>query len=215
MKKILSSSITFCFFWYILVSPVSMLSAQDSQKLTIAVLSIQSKGGVTDNEAATLADRLRSALVNLERFSVVERGQMNAILEEQGFSQSGCVSSECAIEAGRLLGVRLMATGDVGKIGDVFTIDVRVFDVTTGKIIRAIEKNYQGNVAGLLDVMKTVANELAGKKEEVKSSSGFPLWLKATLGVVVIGGTVALLAGGGDKKEDDSKLPVPNWPPSN
>jgi hypothetical protein len=139
---------------------------------------------------------------------------MNAILEEQGFSQSGCVGSECAIEAGRLLGVRLMVTGDVGKIGDVLTIDVRVFDVTTGKIVRAIQEDYRGDVSGLLGVMKRIAQRLAGEKEVDKKSGGFP-WLWVTLGAVVIGGGAALLLAGGDTDDDDSgtTLPSPVWPP--
>lgn len=214
MKNAIRITIALSLFLYTLVTPCASLQAQDVQKLTIAVLPLSTKGGVTENEAGTLSDRLRSELVNLGKFSVVERGQMNAILEEQGFSQSGCIGSECAIEAGKLLGVRLMVTGDVGKIGNVLTIDVRMFDVTTGKIVRAIQEDYSGDVSGLLGVMKTIAHKLAGVKEEKKKSGGFP-WLWVTLAAVVIGGgTAALLMGGGDGGEDDgSNLPAPAWPP--
>ena len=44
------------------------------------------------------------------------------MLKEQGFQQSGCVSSECAVEAGKLLGVDQIVTGSIGKIGSYYTV---------------------------------------------------------------------------------------------
>ena len=50
--------------------------------------------GVSAMEAQTLTDRLRSEMVNVGVFQVVERGQMERLLEEQGVQQTGCTSAE-------------------------------------------------------------------------------------------------------------------------
>ena len=217
MKKTIVWILINSFIFYIMIGNFSLLHAQTKKKVTTAILNLQSKGGVTSNEASTLTDRFRTELVKLDVYTVLERGQMDEILEEQGFSISGCTSSECAIEAGKLLGVQVMIAGDVGKVGNVLTIDVRMFHVATGKILKAIQEDHRGDVAGLLGVMKRLARKVAGMKtEEKESSGGFP-WLWVGLGVVALGGGAAvLLAGGASESEPeptDTSLPDPSWPP--
>lgn len=197
-----------------LISPVNTagLYAQQASK-TVAVLDIDAKGGISKGEATTLSDRLRTELVGLNVLTVLERGQMEAILTEQGFNQSGCTSSECIVEAGRLLGVQQMIAGDVGKIGNVLTIDIRVFDVANGKIVRAYKNDYRGEVSGLLGVMSDIARDIAGLK---RTKQGSLTWLWLTMGAIVIGGGVAaLLLGGsdGDTNSETSSLADPVWPP--
>lgn len=216
MKKTINWILLITFFWFISFGNISELYAQEAKRTTIAVLNINSRGGVSPSEAQTLSDRLRSELVNTQVFTVVERGQMDAILKEQGFNLSGCTSSECAVEVGRLLGVQQMVTGDVGKLGGVITIDIRVFDVQSGKIISAHQSDYKGNVEGLLGLIRSIAQKIAGTYKEEKKGK-FP-WLWVSAGVVVLGGAAALLlSGGGDGDEppETSGLPNPDWPPDN
>ena len=113
-------------------------------------------------EAATLTDRMMSELVNTNAVIMVERNQMDEILSEQGFQQSGCTSSECAAEVGALLGVQNMVSGAFGKLGNSYTIDAKMFSVETGATVRAVTKTYKGEVDGLLNVISVVAWELVG-----------------------------------------------------
>lgn len=213
MKKTTSWFLLISFFFYIIVGNTNYVFAQAKSKIPVAILSLETKGGISKSEAGTLTDRLRSELVMLGYYDVIERGRMQSILDEQGFSMTGCVSSECAIEAGKLLGVRLMITGDVGKIGNVLTIDVRMIDVTTGRITKAIQKDYQGNVAGLLGLMKTIAAQLSGVEEKEKTKIS---WFWVTTGTIAVAGILAavFLLGGGDGSGDDGSLPDPVWPPA-
>jgi len=82
------------------VALVSLDAAQTAvKKINIAVLDLEGKG-ISSIEASVLGDKLRNELILTEKFDVIERGQMQSILKEQGFQQTGCTSSECAIEAG-------------------------------------------------------------------------------------------------------------------
>jgi len=142
--------------------PVKIV-AQD--RINVAVLDLEGRG-VSALEAATLTDRLRSELVSVGGFQIVERGQMEMLLQEQGFQQTGCTSAECAVEVGKLLGVKKMISGSIGKIGALYTVDVRLFDVTTGGIERVSKREHRGDVEGLIDLLVVVSRDLAGMPEE-------------------------------------------------
>ena len=87
---------------------------------------------------------------------------MEEIMAEQGFQQSGCTTSECAAEVGALLGVQNMVSGSFGKLGNSYTIDAKLFSVSTGGTIRSVSKTYKGEVDGLLTIIEIVAWELVG-----------------------------------------------------
>lgn len=136
-------------------------NAEGSGKLVIAIIDLEGRG-ISALEAQTLTDRMRSELVSTGGVTVVERGQMAEILDEQGFQQTGCVSSECAVEVGKLLGVSQMATGSIGKIGTSYTIDVRMFAVQDGAIVRSVNRTYSGPIDGLIMEIEMVSWQLIG-----------------------------------------------------
>lgn len=128
-------------------------------ELAIAILDLEGRG-ISELEAQTLTDRMRSELVNTGAVTIVERSQMQEILEEQGFQQSGCTSDECAVEVGKLLGVENMITGSIGKIGSSYTLDVRMFKVETGAILKTVNRTYRGEVDGLITEIERLAWEI-------------------------------------------------------
>ena len=130
-------------------------------KQTVAILDFEGRG-INQMEAATLTDRLMSEMVATNAVIMVERNQMNEILQEQGLQQAGCTSSECAAEVGALLGVQNMVSGSFGKLGNTYTVDAKMFSVETGATIRSVSKTYKGEVDGLLPVIEVVAWELVG-----------------------------------------------------
>ena len=77
-------------------------------------------------------------------FCCDRKAKMYEILEEQGFQLTGCVSSECVVEAGQLLGVQLMLAGSLGRFGNLNIIDLRIIDVETSAIIRSISHEFEG-----------------------------------------------------------------------
>ena len=138
------------------------LNAQVTEgKQTVAVLEFEGRG-ISQLESKTLTDRLMSEMVNTDAVIMVERNQMDEILNEQGFQQSGCTSSECAAEVGALLGVQNMVSGSFGKLGNSYTIDAKMFSVETGATIRTVSKTYKGAVDNLLTVIEVVAWEIVG-----------------------------------------------------
>ncbi|MBA7598529.1 hypothetical protein ES703_05547 [subsurface metagenome] len=101
-------------------------------------------------EALALTNRLRVELFNTGRFVILERGGMQDILKEQGFQETGCTTTDCLVEVGQLLNVQHMVAGSVSKVGDVYSIEVRIIDVGTGEIMAAAVEDITGSLGDLL-----------------------------------------------------------------
>ena len=135
-------------------------------KPTIAVVDFTGRG-VPDTEAAALSDRLRTELVKIGQYEIVEREMMNVLLAEQGFQMTGCVSDKCIVAAGQILGVAQMVAGSISKVGEVYSVSARVVDVETGKIIKVATYDHEGKIGELLiSGMEYVAKVLTGEIEE-------------------------------------------------
>ena len=129
------------------------------EKITVAVLDFDPRG-ISTLEAQTLTDRFAAELNNTKQVILVDRRAMNEVLDEQGFEAESCTSEECAAEVGALLGVKYMVNGSVGKIGDTFTIDAKMFFVATGVAERTRSKTYAGPVDGLITEIELLAWDL-------------------------------------------------------
>lgn len=129
----------------------------------IAVLNLESRD-ISENEAATLSDQLRGHLVNLNAFIVLDRSTMEALLQEQGFQQTGCTRTECAVQVGRVLNVQKIVAGSIGKIGKTYAINISMINVESSRIEKSFNRNYEGKVEGLLEILRDIAQEIAGRK---------------------------------------------------
>ena len=178
---------------------------------TVAVFDFEGRG-ITIQEAQTLTDRFTTALASTEKVIMVERGTMNDVLEEQGFATGECASDECAAEVGAMLGVEFMISGAIGKLGDTYTIDAKMFEVATGAAESMKSITYSGKVDGLIVEIEILAWDILGldppralRKKQKKGSGdlaenegGSNILLYGLIGLVLAGGGAALaMAGGG------------------
>ena len=130
----------------------SAVSAQDPANRpvpTAAVADFATRGLSTD-EALALTDRFQAELARCGSYRLVERTRIGDVLKEQGFQQTGCTSTECAVQTGKLLGVGRMLAGAVSQVGRTWTVQVREVDVQTGEILRVATIDHAGAVDELL-----------------------------------------------------------------
>jgi len=153
MKKLMVYMFLTCFI-------TGFAWSQDTRP-TIAILDFEGQG-ISAQEAQTLTERMRSEIGSTNAVRLIERKAIESIMAEQGLAQSGCVSDECAAEVGQLLGVQFMISGTIGKLGDTFTIDVKMFSVETGATERSVNASHEGDIAGLLTEMQILAWEIVG-----------------------------------------------------
>jgi hypothetical protein len=138
------------------------LADQSNGRLKIAILNLKNANGVTQGDAELISDRLRNEFFSTGTVDIMERDQMQAILKEQGFQQSGstCTDEGCMVEMGKLLGVGRLVTGSVGKLGSMYMINIRIVNVVSGKIERVISEDVKGNIEDLVGILPKIAQYL-------------------------------------------------------
>jgi len=135
-------------------------AGKDAQT-TVAVMDFEGRG-ISMQEAQTLTDRFTTSLSSTQKVVLVERGTMNDVLEEQGFATGECASDECAAEVGAMLGVEFMISGAIGKLGNAYTIDAKMFSVATGAAESMKSITYSGAVEGLIVEIEILAWDILG-----------------------------------------------------
>ena len=104
-----------------------------------------------------MTDRFTSELGKTGAVRLVDRNMVDEILTEQGFQQSGCTSDECAVEVGALLGVQFMISGSIGKLGETYTIDMKMTSVESGASEETRNVTHIGKVDGLVTEIEILA----------------------------------------------------------
>ena len=142
----------------------SVCYAQNAKKTAVAVMPLRGSA-ISETDAAFLTERLNIELQRTGFYDVLEREKMSEILKEQGFQQTGaCDETACLVEVGRLLAVEKMIGGSVGKVGGIFSAQVRLIDLKTGMVEKTATRDYKGELDYLLTVgMRETAEELSGK----------------------------------------------------
>jgi len=143
----------------VLISPTF---GQPPLRPAISVMNLKAGAGIVEGEAVSLTDRLLVELARTGRFEVTERSRRDEILKEQAFQQTGaCDEASCLAQIGKLLGVQKMVGGSVGRVGNTYTVSLRMVDVETGRIERTAGRDYPGTIDVLLkDGMREVAWDL-------------------------------------------------------
>lgn len=132
-----------------------------------------SAAGIQPSEAQLMTSRFQSALGRTGTFTVLERSQIQNILNEQGFQQTGaCDSESCRIRMGQLLGVDYLVAGEIGKIGQKFVVTIRMLDVGTGAQFFSVDGEHDGTIEETFSsLMPAMAKAVSSKYEKSKKST--------------------------------------------
>jgi TolB-like protein len=128
-------------------------------KTRVAVIDFEQKGEQEfrgKQVGEIVAEWLITSLVRTGRFDVVERAQLQKILKEQQLGMTGMINQDTAAKVGELLGVKLIITGSVIRVGNDYDINTRLINVEDGSILKA--EKIRGPV---LDVIERMMDSLA------------------------------------------------------
>jgi hypothetical protein len=78
--------------------------------------------------------RLEAALVSGKKLVVVDRANLDKILEEQGFQLSGEVDDNSAKSIGKLLGAGAIVTGAFANLGDMYSLTLKAINIETATV---------------------------------------------------------------------------------
>ncbi len=105
----------------------------------LAVLNIHSNNAALADEAEYLTERLTLTIYQSDGFSnqfrLIERANMEDILQEQELQLSGAVDPETVITVGSLLGAELLVSGTLFETSENYELFLRLLRVETGEVL--------------------------------------------------------------------------------
>lgn len=151
------------------VAVPSLVAAQGGSKPTVAVLYFNNSAiGAANAELQPLskgiADMLIGELAANPGIRVVERDQIQKVLEEQKLSTEGKVDGETAVKVGKLVGAHYMVTGGfVTDRSGRMRFTSRVFKTETSEIVFPAAGGPNGVVNGKIEDFMELVVQLAAK----------------------------------------------------
>lgn len=155
----------------LLLALLFVLSANAQLKKRVAVSRFEDRAGTGYNHLGEgVADMLVTALVKTNKFSVLERQELERVVAEQRLGESGLVTAETAPKLGKLLGVELLVVGSVSEFGTKekkisgglsfigggiktktsrAVVDIRLINTVTGEIVAADKKEGEESSTGI------------------------------------------------------------------
>jgi hypothetical protein len=136
-------------------APVRAVSMRGS---TLAVLGVRDMTEEMANASRELLiSFLENAFVNYGNVTVVDRQNLEKIMEEYKYQSSGMVDEETAVEIGKLSGADAIAIGNLSRLSDTYYLHLKVISVQTGAIVGssisegASEKDFLGMCNGAVE----------------------------------------------------------------
>jgi TolB-like protein len=137
-------------------------------KINISIMDFEARAGVQAMEAQSVGDALASLLTQTARFNVVDRKQIQAVLQEQGFQAAQNPNAGLS-QAAHVLSVRKFVTGSLGKLGDNYIFSVKLTDVETSGIDLSISRTYDDDLEDIMEeFLPSIVNEIVASVDGVK-----------------------------------------------
>jgi TolB-like protein len=125
---------------------------------TVAVLAFRDLSGSRGNVGEAIRETVTADLKALGGVRVVERSELDRVLNEQHLTQSGEVDPATAARVGKLLGATLIATGAYQRAEPSVRLTARFVSVETGEIVGTAKVD--GRSTELLRLQDRVTAEL-------------------------------------------------------
>jgi len=108
-----------------------------------------------------LSGQVIETLQKRRDYTVVERERLLLVLEELHLGTSSLVDEATRLKLGKLIGARFMVFGGYQVLGDKIRVDLRMVEVETGKVLKAVQKTESApDLQGWTDAVRKAAEEL-------------------------------------------------------
>ena len=111
---------------------------QLEERLSLTVLPFEQKGALSET-SYSFQDNLTNAMVNQNRFQVVERNKLDAILEEQKLSRTKLIDEKTALQLGKMIASQTIVGGSIIQTRTGTEIIARMIDTETSAVLAAFD----------------------------------------------------------------------------
>ena len=147
----------------LLLLVTSSASASDG----IVVWNIDTKRGVDPRDAESISGLIASEVGYYTDREVISEADVYTIIRgEEKKQKCGSNDSVCLTEISGALGVPEAISGDLGKVGDIWILNLRRLMVREARVIARSTRQVEGSISDLVREVPGAVAELFGKKVE-------------------------------------------------
>ena len=142
---------------FLLATPLHARPAQAKEKRTLAVFpfKVLNKDPRAMHLGEGASEHIITHLVQSKTIEVVEESQLDKALKQVAKGQSGMFEESSAIELGRMVNAKYIIIGTVQLFGFEASLNARLLDVTTAKLVMAT--SVQGKWQNIFDLYERLA----------------------------------------------------------
>ncbi len=153
----------------LLQASASPAGAAEEKKQRILVWRIIAGSGVTDKDINSLTGWLASEVENASSKSVISESDIEAILKGEE-KKIQCAGNEdvCVAELGSALGVPEVITGDLGRVGDIWILNLRRLDAKKVVVLKRVSRKAKGEITAMVEAISGAVRDLFFDKDAEK-----------------------------------------------
>ena len=116
--------------------------------------------------ALILAEALREEVFKLKQFVLVNREDLQKMLEEMALQQTGLIDEKQTVKTGKGLAANQVVTGRLGLLGKTFVMQAKRVDVETFTTLSLISTKFtEGKEDEVLNKLHDFVRTLAGQQQ--------------------------------------------------
>ncbi|MCB0646632.1 MAG: hypothetical protein KDC49_08210 [Saprospiraceae bacterium] len=131
-----------------------------AQNPRLAVVSFDATN--TNLQTADLTELLRIEISKHSRYEIIDRYEIQEVLQKDDVAASTCFSKSCLINAGKSLGVDFMLTGSADKLGDALFLRIRLLNIKSSSIEKEVVKEFIFIPEKINTMISLCVNDLVG-----------------------------------------------------
>jgi hypothetical protein len=130
-------------------------------KIKIAVLDLKARSGIDKMTVSSLTDYTCTVIAELGNYDVIGKDDMRAMLEHVADQQLlDCDDTKCLTELGGALGGELLVSGNIGMVGRMYLINLKLIDIENAMVQNRLSDEYRGDETGLVGQLKVCIHKL-------------------------------------------------------
>lgn len=147
------------FFSVIIVVLVNIMALNLSAQETKKVFFVPFKGGSDTKSLVDLCNvTIQEDIGKVAGYTVADYADIAASLEMEGKNAKSCLEDiDCVLSSAQMLGISVVLYGKLTKEMDVINIDLKLYDVSLGRV----ERDYSGRLSGEIVEVANNTSKLA------------------------------------------------------
>ena len=141
----------------------ALAHAEEDARPGIVVWKLQANKGVDAADVNLISNFVANQVAKYSGSNIISEADIRTILRgEETRQQCGAEDTSCVAEIGAALGVPEAVSGDIGKIGDYWMLNLRRINVRSAAVIGRSSRNIRGDINVLIESLPQAVAELFG-----------------------------------------------------